>query len=82
MANILMAKKPIAEKACAPSSEIAIATAAIPITRFGGKVLVHSANSIAVSKCTFDHGIKLNSNAEKSDRSCRNGLDTATGFLK
>ena len=28
-------------------------TAAIPVTRFGGKVLAHSANSIAVSKALF-----------------------------
>ena len=33
-------------------------TAAIPVTRFGGKVLAHSANSIVVSKGTLDDGIK------------------------
>ena len=58
------------------------ATAAIPVTRFGGKVLAHSANSIAVSKVTFNHEIKFNSDAKKSDRLCRNGVDTATGFLE
>ena len=57
-------------------------TAAIPVTRFWGKVLAHSANSIAVTKCTLDDGIKFNSDAKKSDRSCRNGIDTATGFLE
>ena len=57
-------------------------TAAISVTRFGEKVLAQSANSIAVSKGTLDDGIKSNSNAKKSDRSCRNGVDTATGFLE
>ena len=55
-------------------------TAAIPVTRFGGKVLAHSANSIAISKGILDDGVKFNSDAKKSDRSCRNGVDTATGF--
>ena len=57
-------------------------TAAIPATRFGGKVLAHSANSIAVSKGTLDNGIKFNSDAKKSNRSFRNGVDTGTGFLQ
>ena len=57
-------------------------TAAIPVTRFGGKVLAHSANSIAVSKGTLNDGIKFVSNAKKSNRSCRNGVDTGTDFLK
>ena len=55
-------------------------TAAIPVTMFGGKVLGHSANSKAVSKGTLADGIEFNSDAKKSDRSCRNGVDTATGF--
>ena len=57
-------------------------TAAIPVIRFGRKVLAHRANSIVVSKGTLDDGIKFNSSAKKSDRSYRNGVDTATGFLK
>ena len=57
-------------------------TAAIPVTRFREKVLAQSANSIAASKGTLDDGIKFNSNAKKSDRSCRNDVDTATGFLE
>ena len=44
-------------------------TAAIPVTRFGGKVLAHSANSIAVSKATLDDEIKFSSSAKKSDQS-------------
>ena len=59
-----------------------IVAAAIPVTRFEGKVLAHSANSIAVSKGTLDDGIKFNSEAKKSDRSCTNGVDTATGFVE
>ena len=55
-------------------------TAAIPVTGFGGKILVHSANLIVVSKGTLDDEIKYNSEAKKSDRSCRNGIDTAAGF--
>ena len=51
-------------------------TAAIPVTRFGGKVFAYNANSIVVSKGTLDNGIKFNSGAKKSDRSCRNGVDT------
>ena len=39
-------------------------TAAIPVTRFGRKVLAHSANSIAVLKGTLDDGIKFNSKAK------------------
>ena len=50
-------------------------TAAIPVTRFGGKVFAYNANSIVVSKSTLDNGIKFNSGAKKSDRSCRNGVD-------
>ena len=46
---------------------IALVTAAIPVTRFGGKVLAHSTNSIAVSRGTLDDGFKFNSNAKKSD---------------
>ena len=57
-------------------------TAAIPVTRFGEKVLAHSANATAVSKGTRDGGIKFNSDAKKSDRSCTNGADTATDFLE
>ena len=57
-------------------------TPAIPVTRFGGKVLAHSTNSIVVSIGTLDVGIKLNSKAKKSDRLCRNGVDTATGFRR
>ena len=53
-----------------------------PVTRFEGKVLAHSANSIAVSKDTLDDGIKYNSEAKKSDRSRKNGDDTTTGFLE
>ena len=56
--------------------------AAIPVTRFGEKVLVHSANSTLVSKRTLDDGIKFNSNAKKSDRSYRNGVDTGTDFVE
>ena len=59
-----------------------LVTAAIPVTQFGGKVLAHSANSIAVSKGTLDDIIKFNSDAKKSDRSRRNGVDTATVFLE
>ena len=50
-------------------------TASIPIKRFGD-----SANSIAVSKGTPNYGTKFNSDAKKSDRSCRNGVDAVTGF--
>ena len=57
-------------------------TASIPVTRLGGKILAHSANSIIASKSTLDDGIKFNSSAKKSDRSCRNGVDTATDFLE
>ena len=57
-------------------------TAAIPVTGFERKVLAHSENSIAVSKGTLDDGIKFNSDANESDRSCRNGVDTGTGFLE
>ena len=57
-------------------------TAAIPVTRFVKKALAQSANSIAVSKGTLDDGMKFNSNAKKFDRSCRNRVDTATGFLE
>ena len=57
-------------------------TAAIPVMRFGGKVLVHSANSIAVPKGILDDGINFNSYAKKYDRLCWNGVDTATGFLE
>ena len=56
--------------------------AAIPVTRIGGKVLAHSANPIAVSKGTLNDRIKFNSSAKKSDRICRNSVDTATGFLE
>ena len=57
-------------------------TAAISVTRFEKKVFAHSANSIAASKGTLDDGIKFNSYAKKSDRSCRNGVDTAIDFLE
>ena len=63
-------------------SKIFYVTATIPVSRFGGKVLAHSENSIAILKGTLDDGIKFNSDAKKSDRSCRNGVDTATGFLE
>ena len=56
--------------------------AAIPVTRFGGKVLAHSANSIAVSKGTLDDGIKFNLSVKKFHRSCTNSVDIATGFLE
>ena len=56
--------------------------AVIPVIWLGGKVLAHSANSIAVSKGTLDDGIKFNLEAKKSDRSCGNGVDTATAFLE
>ena len=42
-------------------------TAAIPVTRFGEKILALSANSITVSKGTLDDGIKFNLNAKKFD---------------
>ena len=57
-------------------------TAAISVTQFEKKVFAHSANLIAVSKGTLDDGIKFNSYAKKSDRSCRNGVDTAIDFLE
>ena len=56
-------------------------TATISVTRFGGKALVHSSNSIAISEGTLDNGIKFNSDA-KYDQPCRNGIDTVTGFLE
>ena len=59
-----------------------LVTAAIPGTRFGGKVLAHSANSIVLSKGTLDDGILFNSDAKKFNRSCRNGVNTATSFLE
>ena len=43
-------------------------TAAIPVTRFRGKVLAHKANSTAISKGTLDDGIKFNSDVKKFDR--------------
>ena len=54
----------------------------IPVTRFWEKVLAHSANSIAVLHSTLNDGIKFNSDEKKSDRSCSNGLNTATSFLE
>ena len=55
-------------------------TAAIPITRFGGKVLAHSANSIAESKSTLVDEIKFNSSVKKSNRSYRNSVILRQGF--
>ena len=61
-------------------SHIVDVTAAISVVPFGGKVLAHSANSIAVSKGILDDGIKFNSSAKKSDQSYRNGVDTTIVF--
>ena len=54
-----------------------IVTTTIPVTRFGGKVLAYSTNSIAVSKVALIDEIKFNSDAKKSDQSYKNGVDTA-----
>ena len=59
-----------------------VVTAVIPVTRFRGKGLGTQCKLNRGIKGTLDDGIKFNSDAKNSDRWCRNGADTATGFLE